>query len=114
MSGLFSGVDGRKPTDGIYEPTGNILNRRGPDYHEIVKEIAGNDIMSTEFEVPQSESAGPGKTKPGIGKAVQKRPPAIKKINVSVLSIDDSYDSNDPYNNTGQFMVDAIKNRYDE
>ena len=70
--------------------------------------------MSTEFKVPQSESTGAAKTKPGVGKTAQDRQPTIEKIDVSVLSIDDSYDSNDPYNNTGQFMVDAMKTKYDE
>jgi hypothetical protein len=37
----------------------------------------------------------------------------IKKIEVSSLQLDDSFEDNsDPYNSTGRFLVTAVKNRF--
>jgi len=38
--------------------------------------------------------------------------PEIEKLDITSLQIDESYDADcDPYNNTGQFLADAVKRR---
>lgn len=41
--------------------------------------------------------------------------PEVEKLDISALQLDESYDADcDPYNNTGQHLVEAIKRNYDD
>jgi len=45
----------------------------------------------------------------------EKQQPAIEKISVSALRIDESFDGDhDPYNSTGQHLATKIRDRYDQ
>lgn len=45
----------------------------------------------------------------------ERQQPAIEKINVSALRIDESFDGDhDPYNSTGQYLAAKIRDRYEE
>lgn len=50
-----------------------------------------------------------------VADAPEKQQPAIEKLNVSALRIDESFDGdNDPYNSTGQYLAAKIRDRYEE
>jgi hypothetical protein len=71
--------------------------------------------MSTEKTRPPNAPGQP--VKPGLtgGNPAYAEKPAIQKIEVTSLQLDESYDVDcDPYNCTGQFLVDAAKLRNGE
>jgi len=71
--------------------------------------------MSTGNKAPRSAQTRLAKTKFNINKVGDIKQPVIKKIYVSSLQIDESYnDDCDPYNSTGQFLVDALKMKSDD
>jgi hypothetical protein len=42
------------------------------------------------------------------------KPSIVEKIDINALQIDESFDVDcDPYNSTGQFLTDALRNRYE-
>ncbi|MCH9695318.1 MAG: hypothetical protein K0U72_12480 [Gammaproteobacteria bacterium] len=69
--------------------------------------------MSTE-KTGQINSAQAKLTKnPDVVAAQEKQQPAIERIKVNALRIDESFDGDhDPYNSTGQHLADRIRDRY--
>ena len=66
--------------------------------------------MSTEKTAPRNALRQPVKAGLTVGKPAETRKPAIQKIEVSSLQLDESSDVDcDPYNCTGQYLVDAAK-----
>ena len=62
---------------------------------------APDGLARTKFKVDHSGDA--------------KQSPLVEKMDISVLEIDETYDADcDPYNSTGQFLVDALKKKRDE
>ena len=56
------------------------------------------------------EPAGPRHYK--VDKSATSKQAAINEIDVSVLQVDDTYGEDcDPYNSTGQHLVDAVRER---
>lgn len=71
--------------------------------------------MSTEKTAPQNTRARSAEGKLKIDEAAAIKQPAIDKIEVTSLQIDEAYEVDcDPYNCTGQFLVDALKQKYDD
>lgn len=71
--------------------------------------------MSTGVKAPRNAPARSSRTKFNIDKAAEIKPPVVEKIDVSSLQIDESYGVEcDPYNSTGQFLADALKERCDQ
>ena len=72
--------------------------------------------MSIEKTTPQSRPSGQGDRKFNVDKSGQSSLPFVKEIEVSSLQIDDSCDADcDPYNRTGQFLIQGLKkNRTDD
>lgn len=71
--------------------------------------------MSTESKAPRKATTGLARTKFNIDKGGNAHPPVIEKIDVAAFEIDDSFDINcDPYNSTGQFLIEALKKKYDD
>jgi hypothetical protein len=66
--------------------------------------------MSTEKTTPRSPSLVQGDRKFNVDKSGQSGLPFVKEIEVSSLQIDDSLDADcDPYNRTGQFLIQGLK-----
>lgn len=66
--------------------------------------------MSTEKTTPRNASGQPAKAALTVGKPIETKKPAIQSIEVTSLQLDESYDVDcDPYNCTGQYLVDAAK-----
>jgi hypothetical protein len=66
--------------------------------------------MSIEKTTPRSPSSGQGDRKFNVDKSGQSSLPFVKEIDVSTLQIDDSLDADcDPYNRTGQFLIQGLK-----
>jgi hypothetical protein len=71
--------------------------------------------MSSYIKAVDSSADGPARTKFNVDRSGEKEQPVVEKIDVTALEIDDSYDADcDPYNSTGQFLVDAVKKKFDE
>ncbi len=71
--------------------------------------------MSTGIKAPRSAQTRLAKTRFNVNKVGDTKQPLIKKINVSSLQIDESYqDDCDPYNTTGRFLADALKAKCDD
>lgn len=66
--------------------------------------------MSTEKTTPRNTQREPEKAGLAANNPAATEKPAIQKIEVTSLQLDESYDVDcDPYNCTGQFLVDAAK-----
>lgn len=71
--------------------------------------------MSSYIKASQTVAATPARTKFKIDNSDETKLPVVQKIDVSSLEIDDSYDVDcDPYNSTGQHLVDAVKEKLEE
>jgi hypothetical protein len=71
--------------------------------------------MSTYLKALQNAADRPARAKPNGDESGKTNQPVVEKIDVTVLEIDETYELDcDPYNNTGQFLVDALKNKYDD
>jgi hypothetical protein len=71
--------------------------------------------MSSYIKAQQIVAESPGRTKFKVDNSGETRQPVVEKIDVTALEIDESYDADcDPYNSTGQFLVDAVKKKFDE
>ena len=68
--------------------------------------------MSTEKAAPQGAGTRLAKKTFNIEKAGGVKQPVIDKIEVAFLKIDESHGVDcDPYNSTGQFLVDDLKKK---
>lgn len=68
--------------------------------------------MSNDKTAPQKAPARIARKNFEIAQLSADEPSVIDKIEVTSLQIDDAYDTDcDPYNCTGQFLVDALKDR---
>lgn len=66
--------------------------------------------MSTEKTTPRKVPAQPAEAGLTVETLAEVKKPAMQKVEVTSLQIDESYDGDcDPYNCTGQFLVDAAK-----
>ncbi len=71
--------------------------------------------MSTEYKASQNAPTKLAKAGSDIDEAGVAKPPVVERIDVNALQIDDSYDVDcDPYNSTGQFLAEALKNKYED
>ena len=71
--------------------------------------------MSTEKTAPQEAAKGLVRRKFKVDHSGRVEQLVIKNIEVSSLKIDESLDVDcDPYNRTGQFLVDTLKKKRDE
>lgn len=71
--------------------------------------------MSTYVKASQNVVNGPARTKFKVDYSGESKQPVVEKIDVAELAIDDSLDADcDPYNSTGQFLVDAVKTKHEE
>lgn len=71
--------------------------------------------MSTEKTGLNKPTGAEFRKNPNDVETPEKQQPAIEKINVSALSIDESFDGDhDPYNSTGQHLANKIRERYDD
>ena len=71
--------------------------------------------MSTYIKAPQNAADRPERTGFTVDKSGETKQPVVEKVEVTALEIDESYELNcDPYNSTGQFLVDAVKKKFDE
>lgn len=71
--------------------------------------------MSTYIKASQSAANGPARTRFKVDYSGESKQPVVENIDVTELEIDDSLDVDcDPYNSTGQFLVDAVKKKYEE
>lgn len=69
--------------------------------------------MSTERKALDSAPTRWAKPKPVIDNPGSIEAPVVDQIDVDRLQIDESYDVDcDPYNSTGQHLVDTLKKRY--
>lgn len=81
----------------------------------MVKQSKGCTIMSTEKTTPRNAPEQPAKTGLTGGHLAEAKKPANQNIEVTSLQIDEAYDVDcDPYNCTGQYLVDAAKLRNGE
>ena len=71
--------------------------------------------MSSEHKATHSAHARLAMSRANLEKLRDKKQPVIETIDVASLQVDESYGEDcDPYNNTGQFLVDALKKKYDD
>lgn len=71
--------------------------------------------MSTEKETPRHTPVRLAKRNVMIDDGIENELPDIESIDVTALQIDESYDGAcDPYNRTGQFLVGALKKKYED
>ena len=69
--------------------------------------------MSTGNKAPRSAHARLAKAKFNTNKAGDIKRSVIEKIDITSLQIDESFDVDcDPYNSTGQFLVDVRDKQY--
>lgn len=75
----------------------------------------GRIIMSNEHKATHHAHARLARTRAEIEKKRDRKPPVIETIDVTSLQVDETYGEDcDPYNSTGQHMVDAVKKKYDD
>lgn len=66
--------------------------------------------MSTEKTTHRNAPRQPAKVALTVGKPAEAKKPELQNIEVTSLQLDESYDVDcDPYNCTGQYLVDAAK-----
>lgn len=71
--------------------------------------------MSTFIKASQSASERPARTKFKVDHSGESKKPVVQNIDVTALEIDESFDADcDPYNSTGQFLVEAVKKKYED
>lgn len=71
--------------------------------------------MSTEHKALDSAPTRWAKPKPVIERPGNIETPAVDQIDVDSLQIDEFYEVDcDPYNSTGQHLVDTLKKRYED
>jgi len=71
--------------------------------------------MSTFIKPTQNAADRLARTKFNVDKSGDAKQPVVESIDVTALEIDESFDGDcDPYNSTGQFLVDSLKKKYDE
>ncbi len=71
--------------------------------------------MSTYLKAPQNAADRPVSVKLNGDESGKTKQPVVEKIDVTMLEIDEAYELDcDPYNNTGQFLADALKKKYDD
>jgi len=71
--------------------------------------------MSAEKTAPSKAPAGLGTDKLKITEAAEVNQSAVKNVEVTSLQIDESYDVDcDPYNCTGQHLVDALRAKHNK
>lgn len=71
--------------------------------------------MSSEHRETHHAHARLAKTRAEIEKLRDRKKPVIETIDVTSLQVDESYGEDcDPYNSTGQFLIDAVKKKYDD
>jgi hypothetical protein len=72
-------------------------------------------IMSTYIKAQQNAADRPDRTAFDVDQSVETKQPVVEKVEVTALEIDQTYELDcDPYNSTGQFLVDAVKNKLEE
>lgn len=68
--------------------------------------------MSSENKATPKATARSATAKINLEKLGDDKPPVIDTVDVSSLQLDESHGEDcDPYNSTGQFLVDALKNK---
>lgn len=71
--------------------------------------------MSTYIKATQNAADRSARTKFNVDKSGKTKQPVVEKIDVTALEIDEAYETDcDPYNSTGQFLVDAVKKKYED
>jgi hypothetical protein len=71
--------------------------------------------MSTYIKATQHAADSSARTKFKVDKGAETNQPTVEAIDVTALEIDNSYDTDcDPYNSTGQFLVQALKKNYND
>jgi len=114
-SGLFPTTSGDNPINGVCGPMRGIHSDRASLYDDIVEEDAGDIIMSTENATARNALARFAKARADLDEASKSEAPVVEKIDVTSLQIDEAFDvDGDPYNCTGQFLVDALKKKYED
>jgi len=69
--------------------------------------------MSIEQSVRDEQCVKPNKIVSSDDAAANATPPAIKSVDVAALQIDEAkFVDCDPYNSTGQFITDEIKEQF--
>ena len=69
--------------------------------------------MSTDKTARQSATKGPAEGK--VEAVAERTALSVRNVDVSDLKIDETFDADcDPYNSTGQFLADAVKNKFDD
>jgi len=69
--------------------------------------------MSTGNKALRNAPTRLAKTRLNIDEVVDTNPPVLEKIDIATLEIDESVGVDcDPYNNTGQFLLDEAKTKY--
>jgi len=71
--------------------------------------------MSSENKATQSAHARLAMSRANLEKLRDKKQPVIETVDIASLQVDESYGEDcDPYNSTGQFLADALKDKYDD
>lgn len=71
--------------------------------------------MSSENKATRKAPVRLAKKRVNLEKLSDSKPPVIETVDIASLQVDESYDDDgDPYNSTGQFLVDALKNKRDD
>ena len=71
--------------------------------------------MSTEYKAIYGGPTRWVKPKTNVDNIGDAKPPVVEKIDIDSLQIDESYELDcDPYNSTGQHLIDTLKKRYEE
>ena len=66
--------------------------------------------MSTRTHTPAAHGTQPARTKFKVDKGADLLPPAVTDVDISSLELAGDFDADcDPYNNTGQHCLDAMK-----
>jgi hypothetical protein len=106
-------VAGVFPTSGSWDPTGSIHSGSAQAYDGVVAGSVRDTIMSSENKATQRAPARSSRTRVNLEKLRDSKMPVIETIDVASLQLDESYGEDcDPYNSTGQFLVDALKNKH--
>jgi len=110
MGGRISATSGSDPTNGICDATNSIHNGLCATYDISVRRSVRDIIMSTGNTTLQDTYAEFARRNSRVDEAADVERHAIENVEVASLQIDDSYDVDcDPYNCTGQLLVDAKK-----